>query len=66
MEHANATYPAMEPREHLAVHVEQIRRKTKADTGAQRHEVDDCHGASPFLCFCPRMGSKPEANNVPR
>jgi hypothetical protein len=66
MEHANTTYLAMEPREHLAVYVEQIRRKTKADTGAQRHEVDDYHRASPFLCFCLRMGSKPEANNVPR
>jgi hypothetical protein len=66
MEPTDATYPAMKPRQHLAVHVEQVRRKSKADTGAQRHEVDDCQRASPFLRFGPRMGSKPEANNVCR
>jgi hypothetical protein len=66
MEHANATYPAMKPREHLAVDVEQICRKTKANTGAQTHEVNDCHRASPFLCFRLRLDSKPEANGVRR
>lgn len=35
MEHTDATYPAMKPREYLAVHVEQVRRKSKADTGTQ-------------------------------
>ncbi|KAJ5593520.1 hypothetical protein N7537_010424 [Penicillium hordei] len=64
MKHADATYPAMEPCEYLAVHVKQVRRKPKANTGAQRHDVDDCQRASPALCFRPRMGSKPEANNV--
>ncbi|KAJ5874851.1 uncharacterized protein N7529_003281 [Penicillium soppii] len=65
MEYTDSTYPAMEPRKHLAVYVEQICRKTKADGGSQRHKVDDYHATSPFLCLRPRIGSKPETNDVP-
>jgi hypothetical protein len=34
MKHTDATYPAVEPREHLSVYVEQIGGKAKAHTGA--------------------------------